>query len=115
MSTLTREVGLRIRSYRLHQGMTQEELAERADLHNTYIGQVERGEKNLTLISLEKILTALDLSFSDFFDHLTSSQLGQSYADLCFNLVNSKPLEEQQLILHILQDIDQISNFNKNS
>ena len=53
---MTKELGQRIRAERTARKMTQEELAERADLHPTYIGQVERGEKSLTIASLEKIV-----------------------------------------------------------
>ena len=57
-----------IRKYRQLRKISQEELAEKADLHPTYIGQAERGEKNLTISSLEKILIALDISFSEIQD-----------------------------------------------
>ena len=50
---MTKELGQRIRAERTARKMTQEELAECADLHPTYIGQVERGEKSLTIASLE--------------------------------------------------------------
>uniref|UniRef100_UPI0040289E14 helix-turn-helix domain-containing protein n=2 Tax=Eubacteriales incertae sedis TaxID=538999 RepID=UPI0040289E14 len=53
---MTKELGKRIRTERIDKKMTQEELAERAGLHPTYIGQVERGEKSLTITSLEKIV-----------------------------------------------------------
>ena len=43
--TIARELGERLRAYRTQRGWSQEELAERADLHTTYIGQLERGEK----------------------------------------------------------------------
>ena len=56
---MTKELGQRIRAERTARKMTQEELAERADLHPTYIGQVERGEKSLTIASLEKIVEGL--------------------------------------------------------
>ena len=43
--TIARELGERLRAYRTQRGWSQEEMAERADLHTTYIGQLERGEK----------------------------------------------------------------------
>ena len=58
---MTKELGQRIRAERTARKMTQEELAERADLHPTYIGQVERGEKSLTIASLEKIVEGLGI------------------------------------------------------
>lgn len=57
-----RTLGNRIRAAREKRDLSQESLAERADLHPTYIGQVERGEKNLTIVSLLKIAAALGIS-----------------------------------------------------
>ena len=48
---LNKELGLRIRNYRKQKKLSQEQLAEMCGLHPTYIGQVERGEKNLQLIT----------------------------------------------------------------
>ena len=56
MSKITICVGDRLRRRRIDLEYTQEHLAELADVHPTYIGQVERGEKNITIESLEKIL-----------------------------------------------------------
>ena len=50
-----------VRSHRLSQGFSQEELASRAGLHRTYIGMIERGEKNITLRNIEKIASALQI------------------------------------------------------
>ena len=48
-------------------GISQEELASRADVHRTYIGMIERAEKNITLENIEKICKALGLTVSEFF------------------------------------------------
>lgn len=45
--------------------MSQEELADRAGVHRTYIGMIERAEKNITLINIEKIANALEISVSE--------------------------------------------------
>ena len=60
MSDITTIVGQRIRTRRQQLGYSQELASEKAGLHPTYIGQVERGEKNLTIKSIEKICIALD-------------------------------------------------------
>lgn len=52
-------VGFRVRERRLAAGLTQAQLAERCGLHRTFIGSVERGERNLAVLSLRKIAVAL--------------------------------------------------------
>lgn len=53
--------GERVREIRKEKGLSQEELAHKADLHRTYIGMIERAEKNITLINIEKIANALEI------------------------------------------------------
>ncbi|MFA5015525.1 MAG: helix-turn-helix transcriptional regulator [Actinomycetota bacterium] len=59
MAEINKRVGLNIRKYREKKGWSQEQLAFEADLHRAYIGQIERGEKNIGLINLHKIAEAL--------------------------------------------------------
>ena len=59
--------GQRVREERLKQNLSQEDLAELADLHRTYIGMIERAEKNLTLINIEKIAKALNVKIAELF------------------------------------------------
>jgi transcriptional regulator with XRE-family HTH domain len=61
MRDIIKEVGLNIRKIRQKRGLSQEKLAGLADVHRAYIGQIERGEKNIGLINLEKIAKALDV------------------------------------------------------
>ena len=67
MSTISETVGKRLRIRRTELGYSQELTSEKAGLHPTYIGQVERGEKNLTIESLEKICNALEYPMEDLF------------------------------------------------
>lgn len=53
--------GSKVRACREKLGISQEELAERAGLHRTYIGMIERAEKNITLLSIQKIAKALNV------------------------------------------------------
>lgn len=57
--------GKRVREERLKLGLSQEELASRAGVHRTYVGMIERAEKNITLTNVEKIAKALDLSIDE--------------------------------------------------
>ena len=59
------EFGNLVREQRLKKEMSQEKLAEKAGLHRTYIGMVERGEKNITINNIYKIAKALDISVAD--------------------------------------------------
>src|SRR5688572_25135990 len=56
-----------VKRWRNHRGLTQEELAERADLHRTYISDVERGARNLSLESIDKLARALGISLPILF------------------------------------------------
>lgn len=57
--------GNRVRSERLKRNFSQEKLAEKANLHRTYIGMIERAEKNITLENIEKIALALDIEIAN--------------------------------------------------
>lgn len=59
MENIKERVGRNIRKIRTDRGYTQEQLADRAELHFTYIGSVERGERNISVENLEKIAQAL--------------------------------------------------------
>lgn len=108
METIAQEVGLRIRRYRQHQGLTQEALAEKAELHHTYIGQVERGEKNLTIHSLEKILSALGVTFSELFENIENMGHADHIPALCYDLIRNKNDRQQAHIYQILMEIEQL-------
>lgn len=60
-AALRLEFGSRVRKARTERQLTQETLAERCDVHWTYIGQIERGVKNLTLANVVRIAQGLDL------------------------------------------------------
>jgi transcriptional regulator with XRE-family HTH domain len=54
-----------VRMLRLERGMSQEALADAADLHRTYVGSIERGERNVTIDNMERIAHALNLDLVD--------------------------------------------------
>ena len=59
--------GNKVRTFRKEKGISQEELAFRSELHRTYIGMIERAEKNVTLKNIEKIAKGLGISIHEFF------------------------------------------------
>jgi transcriptional regulator with XRE-family HTH domain len=62
---ILKQFGDRVREIRKERGLSQEQLSFMADLHRTYIGMIERGEKNITLINIEKIARAFNMSIND--------------------------------------------------
>jgi len=69
--TLVNSIAFAIRHYRKAQNMSQEELANRSGLDRTYISGVERSVRNITLESLEQIITALRITPAVFFNLAT--------------------------------------------
>jgi len=65
-----RMLGDKIRNYRKQAGFTQEQLAEKADLHHNFIGEVERGNMEISLTSMLKIAKALKVKVRDLVDEL---------------------------------------------
>ena len=57
-------IGNNIRKVRKEKNISQEELANKANLHRTYIGMIERAEKNITILNLQKIAKALNIEIS---------------------------------------------------
>ncbi len=68
MEDILKSFGNRIRTLRAERKISQEELADRCGLHKNYIGMVERGERNPSLLNIKKIVDAFGLKLSDFFN-----------------------------------------------
>lgn len=67
---ITEKIGVRIKEIRNSLGLSQEKLALKADIDRTYLAGVEQGKRNPSIKSLEKIVEALGVSFSEFFDDM---------------------------------------------
>lgn len=65
---IRKKIGLRIKEYRTNLKLTQEALAFKAEIDKTYVNEVENGKRNVSVINLEKIIYALDVTVRDFFD-----------------------------------------------
>ena len=107
MSDIAKAVGQRIRNYRTQNGLSQERLAELCGCHPTYIGQLERGEKNATLESVERIATALGVSLSKLFEKLGDQDNGEKSIPLaCYEFLSAKSKDEQEQLYKILLEMD---------
>lgn len=64
------QFGNKVRELRKAKGLSQEELAYKANLHRTYIGMIERAEKNITLENIKKLANAFDVRLKVLFENL---------------------------------------------
>lgn len=110
MSDIAKFVGQRIRNYRLMRGLSQEKLAEIAGCHTTYIGQIERGEKNATIESIEKISSALKIPMSELFEKIDERKNSDSIPLKCYEFFSSKSKSEQERLYNLLLEIDRYKN-----
>ena len=100
------EIGQRIRYYRKKNHLTQEQLAELCNFHPTYIGQLERGEKNATLESIYKVSQSLNLPLSQLFENIEQSE--NSTDNIPFQIYQQLlklPLDKQKKMEKIFKEI----------
>lgn len=111
MSDIAKILGRRIRNYRTARHLSQERLAELLGFHPTYIGQIERAEKNVSVESIEKISIALNVSLSKLFENLGAKDDETHSIPLeYYELISEKSKAEQEQILRILIEIDKYKN-----
>ncbi len=65
MTDIKKQLGKKIKELRLRAGYSQEELASKAGLHRTYISDIERGERNVSVENIKKIADALNVDPSE--------------------------------------------------
>ena len=109
MQRLAAEIGQRIRIYRLGLHLSQEELAEKCGLHPTYIGQLERGEKNATLESLDKVAKGLNVPLCRLVEN-TDEADNTDYPMQAYKMLISESTDDQKKLLDILRNIINYKN-----
>lgn len=75
MSSVQQEFGNRVRTLRNKMGLSQEELAFKAKMHRTYLGGIERGERNPSLKNIATIAQVLGVTLSELFESVDKSFL----------------------------------------
>ena len=75
-------LGARIKNKRLEQNLTQEQLAEKVELSAVYIGQIERGERKMTIDTLVKLANSLNSSIEELLKDSTSSNVNARLNEL---------------------------------
>lgn len=110
MAEIQRLVGSNIRDCRKAQGLSQEQLAEICGFHYSYIGGVERGERNISLENLAKIAEALGLEPKIFFEfdvpvHQPSSDKKQAAIQEVLAILKAKDIRYIQMTKKLLLEI----------
>lgn len=99
-------IGEQIRYYRTMRNLTQEEIAERIGSTGSYIGRIERGEKNVKIETLEKIADALKVNVLLFFQQDTLEPLqDHPWVIKCVSLLLEQPERNQHKAYRILKEI----------
>ncbi len=115
MSNVVKIVGERIKYHRLEKSLSQEQLALMAGVSPAHIGRLERGQKNPSLISIEKVLNALDVSFEDFFKYIQPSTKEDEnlVLPLLMNKLSKLSIKDQQEIMTIIDAVFNIKKSDK--
>jgi len=98
------KLGQRIRGERLKLGLTQAKLAEDADISEAYMGQIERGERNLALDTLIRLANRLGVSV----DYLLKDSIDDSNDNILNQfrqLITDKSMEHKQLVIDVVKTI----------
>ncbi|MET1172384.1 helix-turn-helix domain-containing protein [Paenibacillus amylolyticus] len=113
--SLPEDVGNRIRELRKAKGWTQEQLAEAAGLHYSYIGGVERGDRNISLETLEKIINGLQVAAEEIFKFKEDSEYKRAL-DEHITLISGKSTDTIVSLTKISKEfLNAIEKSHKNS
>lgn len=106
---LKKQLGYRIRELRKAKALTQEQLAERSEIHYSYIGGVERGDRNISIETLERLAQALEVPAYELFlfnDDVNRERTARqnAIADL-LALVSNRSMDEVYSLIRINKEI----------
>lgn len=84
--SIQKQIGSRIKELRKQKGYSQSAFALECDIERTYINHLENGRKNVSIETLEKVLSSLQISFSDFFENIgpevkTTARVNDGYSN----------------------------------
>lgn len=103
MKQIAQMFGQRVLYYRKKKGLSQEKLAELCDLHPTYIGQLERGEKNASLETIMSVCRGLELPPAALFENIDVPARADDYPARAYDLFMQIPTEKQRAVFELLE------------
>lgn len=104
MDDIVKRLGERIRRLRKERNLSQDQLAELSGLHTNYVGQVERGEKNLTIETLKKVVDGLGVSLEELFRYLGPMKKKDAFGEIV-ELLAERPRQDQEMALRVLKAV----------
>ncbi len=107
MNPEMQDIGVKVRAWRQKKGLTQEELAEKTNVHYSYIEEIESGKKSLTIEIFGRIIRALGISLDEFFGIFSSGRPNENFAIGCYNIVSRQTPEQQKASFEFLQSVRQ--------
>jgi transcriptional regulator with XRE-family HTH domain len=106
MSELIKSIGATIRELRKAKNWSQEELGFQSNVHPSYIGVIERGEKSISIDSLEKILNGINITFEDFFKIVSSTEnINTDFTILPYitQRLSRRNIKDQRIIMTLIE------------
>jgi len=97
-------VGDKIRELRTEKGLSQEKLGELAELNSNYIGQIERGEKSLSVFTLKKIAEGLSMSLEELFRLIDPADQTDALGEI-IGLLSRRPVQEHAKALKVVKAV----------
>lgn len=103
---VAKQIGEKVRYYRVQRRLTQEQLAENLETYGSYIGRLERGEQNVQLETLQKIADALHINVYALFDHPQFDHLkNQIWIWQTVQLLQEQSISEQERAFRVLTEM----------
>ena len=111
-------IGRRTRQERNRMGLTQEELAEKARIHPSFLGQIDRGTKKASLVTIQRIADALGIAEEQLFNdniHGSKEKKLSEYQQKVLSLMVHLPVNDQKFLYKTTKELYNNSKFHERS
>jgi len=107
MRYTTKNIGTRIKKCRKERNMTQEQLAEKLDISQNYLGQIENGKRGVNISNLTKIANELDITFDYLMSENNSEAIKSDTNDkkVWLSLIDKRSPKERKMLIRIVSDL----------
>ena len=106
MEDIQKVIGNRLRDLRRKKGLSQEKLGWKAKLHYTYIGAIERGEKNVSIVTIGKIAKGLGISVNEIFNFPTDIKDPDKLKGSILKEIEKSDPEIQKVVLDLVKELN---------